>query len=101
MHVDQQRPGDTYFSRFIRDMGTPQTRAPGLMNSIGGYGCLTWTDNALAPYSFWATGYGGLSIAWSTDPANQRVFVLFSNSVDRHVDPICPIARAWLALGSK
>jgi CubicO group peptidase (beta-lactamase class C family) len=101
MYVDQQRRGDTCFARFIRDLGTTQIRAPGVMNSIGGYGYLTWTDNALAPNSFWAAGYGGQRIAWSTDPTNQRVFVLFSNSADRHVDQIYPIARAWLALGSR
>ena len=101
MYVDQQRRGDTCFARFIRDLGTTQIRAPGVMNSIGGYGYLTWTDNALAPNSFWAAGYGGHRIAWSTDPTNQRVFVLFSNSADRHVDQIYPVARAWLALGAK
>ena len=101
IYVDQQRRGDTCFGRFIRDMGTTQIRAPGLMNSIGGYGYLTWTDNTLAPNSFWAAGYGGQRIAWSTDPNNQRVFVLFSNSADRHVDQIYPVARAWLALGAK
>ena len=101
IYVDQQRRGDTCFARFIRDLGTTQIRAPGVMNSIGGYGYLTWTDNALAPNSFWAAGYGGQRIAWSTDPTNQRVFVLFSNSADRHADQIYPVARGWLALGGK
>lgn len=97
--VERLRREDSCMGRFVREMGTTQVRAPGVMNSISGYGYLTWTDNALAPNTFWAAGYGGQRIAWSADPANRRVLLLFSNSADRHADQIYPLAHEWMELG--
>lgn len=97
--VERLRGSDSCMGRFTRELGSTQIRAPGVMNSIAGYGYLTWTENTLAPHTFWAAGYGGQRIAWSTDPANRRVFMLFSNSADRHADQIYPIARDWMEMG--
>ena len=97
--VERLRRADDCMGRFLKEMGSIKIPAPGVMNSSAGYGYLTWTDNAVVPNTFWAAGYGGQRIAWSTDPANQRVFMLFSNSADRNADQIYPIAREWMDLG--
>ena len=97
IYVEEQRRSDNCFGRFIRDLGSTHIRAPGVMNSISGYGYLTWTDNTLAPGTFWAAGYGGQRIGWSTDPTNRRIFLLFSNSADRETDRIYPLARDWFS----
>ena len=100
-YVDQQRRTDTCFGRFIKDMGTTQIRAPGVTKGFDGYGYLTWTDNSFAPNTFWAVGYGGQRIGWSSDPNNKRVFLMFSNSADRDMDQVYPLAREWFSLGQK
>ncbi len=101
IHIDKARKQDSCFGRFIRDMGSTQIRAPGLVNHMSGYGYFTFTENAIAPQSFWAVGYGGQRIGWSTEPGNGRIFMMFSNSADRHMDLVYPIARDWMRLGSK
>jgi hypothetical protein len=101
IYVDQQRKQDSCFGRFVRDMGSTQIRAPGLLNQMSGYGYFTFTDNAMVPQSYWAVGYGGQRIGWSTEAGNGRIFMLFSNSADRHMDLVYPIARDWMRLGSK
>jgi CubicO group peptidase (beta-lactamase class C family) len=101
IYVDQQRKQDSCFGRFVRDMGSTQIRAPGLLNQMSGYGYFTFTDNAMVPQSFWAVGYGGQRIGWSTETGNSRIFMLFSNSADRHMDLVYPIARDWMRIGSK
>lgn len=97
--VEQQRREDTCYGRFIRDMGTRQISASGTQAFMNGYGYFTWTDNELAPNTFWASGFGGQLIGWSTNPANRRVFMIFSNAANRMVDQIYPLARDWMALG--
>ena len=100
-YVDQQRRTDTCFGRFIKDMGTTQIRAPGVTKGFDGYGYLTWTDNSFAPNTFWAVGYGGQRIGWSSDPNNKRVVLMFSNSADRDMDQVYPLAQEWFSLGKK
>lgn len=101
IYIDKERKQDSCFGRFIRDMGSTQIRAPGLVNHMSGYGYFTFTENAMAPQSFWAAGYGGQRIGWSTEAGNARVFMMFSNSADRHMDLVYPIARDWMRLGSR
>jgi len=101
IYVDNQRRTDTCFGRFIKDLGTTQIRAPGVTKGFDGYGYLTWTDNSYAPNTFWAVGYGGQRIGWSSDPSNRRVFLMFSNSADSDMDQVYPLAREWFALGQR
>lgn len=101
IYIDKERKQDSCFGRFIRDMGSTQIRAPGLVNHMSGYGYFTFTENAMAPQSFWAAGYGGQRIGWSTEAGNARVFMMFSNSADRHMDLVYPIARDWMRLASR
>jgi CubicO group peptidase (beta-lactamase class C family) len=101
IYIDKERKQDSCFGRFIRDMASTQIRAPGLVNHMSGYGYFTFTENAMAPQSFWAVGYGGQRIGWSTEAGNGRVFMMFSNSADRQMDLVYPIARDWMRLGSK
>lgn len=101
IYVDKERKQDSCFGRFVRDMSSTQIRAPGLVNHMSGYGYFTFTENAMAPQSYWAAGYGGQRIGWSTESGNARIFMMFSNSADRHMDLVYPIARDWMRLGSK
>lgn len=101
IYVDEQRRTETCFGRFIKEMGKTQIRASGVTKGFDGYGYLTWTDNSYAPNSFWAVGYGGQRIGWSTDPHNRRIFLMFSNSADRDMDHVYPVAREWFTLGQK
>ena len=101
IYIDKERQKDSCFGRFIRDMGSTQIRAPSLVNHMSGYGYFTFTENAMVPQSFWAAGYGGQRIGWSTETGNSRIFMMFSNSADRQMDLVYPIARDWMRLGSK
>jgi CubicO group peptidase (beta-lactamase class C family) len=100
-YVDQQRRRGTCFGQFIKDMGTTQIRAPGVTKGFDGYGYLTWTDNSYTPNTFWAVGYGGQRIGWSSDPNNRRSLLMFSNSADRDMDQVYSLAREWFSLGQK
>lgn len=101
IYVDNQHRTDTCFGRFIRDMGKTQIRPDGTVSNFSGYSYFTWTENFLAPNTFWAVGYGGQRIGWSSDPSNKRIFLMFSNSADRHMDQVYPIARDWFAIGQR
>ncbi len=101
IYVDNERKQDTCFGRFVRELSSTQIRAPGLVNHMSGYGYFTFTDNSIVPKSYWAVGYGGQRIGWSTEPENKRIFMMFSNSADRNMDLVYPIARDWMKLGSK
>ena len=60
-----------------------------------GYGYMFWTDNSLAPATFWATGMGGQRIGWSYD--NDRMLIAFSNRED-WMDPLYRLYKAWSEL---
>lgn len=97
--VQNQRRSDSCLGRYLRDMSRTQIAAPlqdGVNGYFKGYGYFTWTENTQAPDTFWAVGYGGQRIGWSTDPDNRRIFLMFSTSADHHMARIYPLANAWI-----
>ena len=104
LHVQTRRGGDDCYGRFLRELSSTQIPAPlqpGVNGYFQGYGYFTWTDNRLAPGTFWAVGYGGQRIGWSTEATNRRIFLMFGNAADRHMQQVYPLARAWIGLGTK
>jgi CubicO group peptidase (beta-lactamase class C family) len=104
LHVQARRGGDDCQGRFLRELSRTQIPAPlqpGVNGFFNGYGYFTWTENRLAPGTFWAVGYGGQRIGWSTDAANRRIFLMFGNAADRHMQQVYPLAQAWIRLGAK
>ena len=104
LHVQARRGGDDCQGRFLRELSRTQIPAPlqpGVNGFFNGYGYFTWTENRLAPGTFWAVGYGGQRIGWSTDTANRRIFLMFGNAADRHMQQVYPLAQAWIRLGAK
>jgi CubicO group peptidase (beta-lactamase class C family) len=75
----------------IRNPGTPQTRKAGKF--FGGYGYFTWTENELAPNTFWAIGYGGQRVGWSK--SSNRAVLVFSNS-EEWMGEFYEFSRSWL-----
>ena len=59
---------------------------------FAGYGYLTWTDNEVAPDSFWASGYGGQRIGWFND--SDRIIIVFS-SVENWMAQLYALGKAW------
>ena len=97
--VQNERRSDSCLGRYLREMSRTQIAAPmqeGVNGYFKGYGYFTWTENTLAPETFWAVGYGGQRIGWSTDPENRRIFLMFSTSADHHMARIYPLANAWI-----
>ncbi|MEN9417180.1 MAG: hypothetical protein RI988_800 [Pseudomonadota bacterium] len=102
-HVQARRGEDSCYGRYLRELSSTQIAAPmlpGVNGYFRGYGYFTWTENRLAPDTFWAVGYGGQRIGWSTDPANTRIFLMFGNAADRHMQEVYPLAREWISMGS-
>jgi CubicO group peptidase (beta-lactamase class C family) len=104
LHVQSRRGGEDCYGRYLRELSSMQIPAPlqpGVNGYFNGYGYFTWTDNRMAPGTFWAVGYGGQRIGWSTDPANRRIFLMFGNAADRHMQHVYPLAQAWIGMGAK
>jgi CubicO group peptidase (beta-lactamase class C family) len=104
LHVQTRRGGDDCYGRFLREVSGTQIPAPlqpGVNGYFNGYGYFTWTENRMAPGTFWAVGYGGQRIGWSTDAANRRIFLMFGNAADRHMQQVYPLAQAWIRLGAR
>ena len=78
----------------IENAGTPATRKSG--KGFGGYGYLTWTDNAIAPGTAWALGHGGQRIGWHRD--SDRMVIVFSNA-ENWMSDISELARDWNRAG--
>ena len=75
---------------------SPGTRKTGKL--FGGYGYFTWTENSIVPGTAWASGWGGQRIGWSTDPANNRMVIAFSN-VESWMPDVYSLAKDWNKLG--
>ena len=104
VHVQARRGEDSCYGRYLRELSSTQIAAPmqpGVNGYFRGYGYFTWTENRLAPDTFWAAGYGGQRIGWSTDPANTRIFMMFGNAADRHMHEVYPLAREWIGMGAR
>lgn len=57
-----------------------------------GYGYLTWTENEIAPDSFWAVGYGGQRIGWFRN--SNKMIIVFSN-VENWMGPLYELGKSW------
>lgn len=79
----------------IKNGSGPNDRRFG--KNFGGYGYFIWTENGVAPNTAWALGWGGQRIGWSTDPANSRMIVTFSN-VENWQQEASELARDWMRL---
>ncbi len=104
LHVQTRRGGNDCYGNFLRELSGTQIAAPlqpGVNGYFNGYGYYTWTDNRMAPDTFWAVGYGGQRIGWSTDATNRRIFLMFGNAADRHMQQVYPLAQAWIRLGTR
>mgnify|MGYP003346312793 CR=1 FL=1 len=98
-YVQRQRILDGCFGAYLKEMSRTQIKIPmidGINGYFAGYGFFTWTDNTLAKNTFWAVGYGGQRIGWSTNPAVRRMFLMFSNSADKDMNAIYPVADRWI-----
>jgi CubicO group peptidase (beta-lactamase class C family) len=86
------------FGQFVREAFATQIKTEGRTSrSFAGYGYLTWTANQFAPDTAWALGWGGQLIGWSTDPSNQRMVIVFSNS-ESWMPDVFEVARDWMRL---
>jgi CubicO group peptidase (beta-lactamase class C family) len=91
------------FGDFVRDAMKTQIRNGSGPNdrrfgkNFGGYGYYIWTENTFASNTVWALGWGGQRIGWSTDPANNRMIVTFSN-VENWQQEATELARDWMRL---
>ena len=73
----------------------PSTRKIG--KTFGGYGYLTWTENATTPNTAWAMGWGGQRISWHKN--SDRMVVVFSN-VESWIPEVYALTKEWNAIGS-
>lgn len=62
---------------------------------FGGYGYYVWTDNAIAPDTAWALGYGGQRIGW--DLKSDRIVVAFSNE-ETWMPEVYDLGKRWMSL---
>lgn len=84
--------------QFAREAFATQIKTEGRTSQgFAGYGYLTWTANQFAPDTAWALGWGGQLIGWSTDPNNQRMVIVFSNS-ESWMPDVFEVARDWMRL---
>jgi len=96
MWVKDSSRTDGCFGDYVRQAASSQIKnvqknAGKLFDS---YGFLTWTDSKLAPDTFWAVGYGGQRIGWSTK--NAKAIVIFSNTEDWIAD-LMELNETWVS----
>lgn len=86
------------FGKFVNEAAHTQisTAKPGTKwgkNSVRGYGYLIWTDNPIAPDTFWAEGWGGQRIGWNYK--NDRMVISFSNH-EIWIPELYALYRDWM-----
>lgn len=98
--IELSRRGTDCFGDYVREAtktqilnkGSRESRRAGKL--FGGYGYLIWTENEIAPDSYWLSGVGGQRIGVST--RSGRMVVAFGNSEHWMVD-LYEFARDWMA----
>ena len=99
--IETSRHASDCFGEYVRDATRTQIANKGSRDSrragklFGGYGYLIWTENEIAPESYWLSGVGGQRIGVST--RNGRMVVAFGNSEHWMVD-LYEFARDWMAV---
>ncbi|MGL5002089.1 MAG: serine hydrolase, partial [Casimicrobium sp.] len=83
------------FKTQIKNGNSPNDRRFGKL--FGGYGFFAWTENAIAPNTVSANGWGGQRIIWSNDPKNSRMVVVFSRN-ETWMEELHEVARDWIRL---
>jgi len=74
----------------IRNGNSPADRKHGKL--FAGYGYFTWTDNAIAANTTFASGWGGQRISWHRD--SERMVVVFSG-VENWMPELYNVTRDW------
>lgn len=93
--VQKIREEDSCLGAFVRNATKTQVKISPTPHAadMGGYGYFIWTNNKTIPNSYWAAGYGGQFIGWSTE--NNKMLVMFSTqerSIVAH-----RIAKFWFS----
>lgn len=96
VHLREQRAAPGCFGDFLRRASSTQAANPrDTAPAFGGYGFFVWTDTRFAPETFWAAGWGGQRIGWSTRADNPRVLLTFGNT-DRAMPELYRLAATWI-----
>jgi CubicO group peptidase (beta-lactamase class C family) len=96
--VKQASKKSDCFGKFVNEASHTQisTARPGTKwgkNSVRGYGYLTWTENPIAPNTYWAEGWGGQRIGWNYK--NDRMVISFSNH-EIWIPELYALYRDWM-----
>ena len=93
--VNQKQKSDECLGDYIREASKTQIQVNTRPTGHLGYGYLIWTEDKLAPSSYWAAGFAGQRLAWN--PKNNRMLVVFSNDASA-MDQVSALYRDWSAL---
>jgi CubicO group peptidase (beta-lactamase class C family) len=94
--IKEQRDSETCLGRYLKEATRKQV--PTHVGShypqrLHGYGYLFGVENEFVPDTYWAIGFAGQEIAWST--RSQKMVMSFANS-DEHVVELEKIYAEWL-----
>ncbi len=93
--VNQKQKSEGCLGDYIREASKTQIQVKTTPTAHLGYGYFIWTEDKLAPKSYWAAGYAGQRLAWN--PNNNRMLVVFSNDA-RAMDQVSALYRDWSAV---
>lgn len=99
--VESSRNAKGCFGDYVREATSPQISNAGSRESrrtgktFGSYGYLVWTENDIAPDSYWFGGVGGQRIGVSS--RNGRMVVAFGNS-EGWMGSLYELARDWMSI---